>query len=120
MDQISRLTGRAGQSTLGTATPSSPGNDGDAHFRYRAQQGCKKKLTRIKLLVNDIFREKTLSIIQTNYIIKAVKDKKCQNDEKDRQRRGCHCRCCILSPVAKLSMQFPSRRLWLCHSQFSS
>jgi hypothetical protein len=39
---------------------------------------------RIKLLVGNMFRDKTLSIIQTNYIIKAVKGEKHQNDEKDR------------------------------------
>jgi hypothetical protein len=40
-----------------------------------ARQGCKKS-ARIKLLVDNLFGDKALSIIQTNLIIKAVKDEK--------------------------------------------
>jgi hypothetical protein len=72
---MKRLTGRASQSALEAATPSSPGSDGGAHFRRYARQGCKKSVG-IKLLVNNTFGDNILSIIQTNYIIKAVKDEK--------------------------------------------
>ncbi len=75
MVQIGRWTSRAGQSALKTATPSSPGYDGGAHFLRRAHQGS-KKLARIKILVDDMYGDKTLSIIQTNPIIRAVKDEK--------------------------------------------
>ncbi len=40
MAQINRLTGRARQSALEAANPSSPGYDGSAHFHHRARQGC--------------------------------------------------------------------------------
>jgi hypothetical protein len=75
MAQISCLSGRAGQRTLKTATPSSPGYDGGAHFRRRARQG-RKKAMRIKILVNNMYGDKNLLIIQTNFIIRAVKDEK--------------------------------------------
>jgi hypothetical protein len=71
---ISHLTSRAGQSTLATDTPYSLGHDWGAHFRCCARQGC-QKLARIKMLVYNMFWDKTLSIIQTNYIIKAVRQK---------------------------------------------
>jgi hypothetical protein len=47
------------------------------------RQGC-QKLARIKLLVNNMFEDKTLSALQTNLIIKAVADEKRPPDEKDR------------------------------------
>jgi hypothetical protein len=75
MAQISRLTGRAGQNALKTATPSSPGNDGGAHFHCLVRQGY-KKAARIKMLVDNTYGDKTLLIIQTNFIIRAVKDEK--------------------------------------------
>jgi hypothetical protein len=56
--QICRLTSRADQSILKTATPSSPGYDGGTHFCHRTCQGC-KKLARIKLLDNNTFGNKT-------------------------------------------------------------
>jgi hypothetical protein len=59
-----------------TATPSSPGYDGGTHFCCPARQGC-RKLARIKLVVDNMFGDKTLLIIQTNFIIIAVKDDKC-------------------------------------------
>ncbi len=46
--------------------------------------------------------------------------KKCHNDEKDRQHRGCRRYRCILSLEAKLLTQLPFRRLWLRPRQFSS
>jgi hypothetical protein len=115
MAQISRLTSRAGQSILENHYPSSPGYNGGTHFRRCAHQGC-KKLARKKLMVINTFGDKTLSIIQTNYIIKAVKDEKRQNDEKDRQSCGCCCRRCMLGLAAKPLTQLPSRRLRLCPS----
>ncbi len=45
---------------------------------------------------------------------------KCQNDEKHHWCSGCHRCSCILNPAVKPLMQLPSRRLWLCPSQFSS
>jgi hypothetical protein len=69
--QINRLTGRPSQSALEAATPSSPGYNGGVRFRRYSRQGCKKSAG-IKLLVNNTFRDNILSIIQTNYIIKAV------------------------------------------------
>jgi hypothetical protein len=41
-------------------------------------------------LVDNTFGDKTLSLIQTDYIMKAVKDEKCRNPngDKDRQRLG--------------------------------
>jgi regulator of extracellular matrix RemA (YlzA/DUF370 family) len=45
------------------------------HFRRHARQGC-KNAARIKMLVDNTYGEKTLSIIQTNFIIRAVKDEK--------------------------------------------
>jgi hypothetical protein len=66
--QINRLTGISGQSTLKTATLSSPGYDGGMHFCRCAHQGCKKSV-RIKVLVNNSYGAKTLSIILTNFII---------------------------------------------------
>jgi hypothetical protein len=71
MAQINRLTGRASQSALEATTPSSPGYDGGAHFHLYAHQGCKKSAG-MKLLVNNMFGDNILSIIQTNYILKAV------------------------------------------------
>jgi hypothetical protein len=75
MAQISRLTGRAGQSALETPTPFSLGYDGGVHFHHLMCQGCKNS-SRIKLLVDNMFGDKTQSIIQTNCIIKAVTDEK--------------------------------------------
>jgi hypothetical protein len=75
MAHFSRLTGRAGQSALKTATPSGLGYDGGALFRRRAHQGCKDS-ARINMLVDNMFGDKTLSIIQTYFIIRAVKDRK--------------------------------------------
>jgi hypothetical protein len=46
--------------------------------------------------------------------------KKCQNDENGRRHCGGRRRRCIVSPAAKPSTQFPSKRLWLCPSRFSS
>ncbi len=46
--------------------------------------------------------------------------KKCHNDKKDRQHRGCRCYCCKLSLEAKLLTQLLLRRLWLRPRQFSS
>ncbi len=74
--QISCLTGRAGQSALETATPSNLGYNRGTHFCRTKSQGCKKS-TRIKMLVVNMFGDKTLSIIQTNFIIKDVNDEKC-------------------------------------------
>jgi hypothetical protein len=62
MAQINRLTGRASQSAVKTATPSSPDYDGGEHFHRRACQGCQKS-ARIKLLVDNMPGEKTISII---------------------------------------------------------
>jgi hypothetical protein len=45
------------------------------HFRRYARQGCQKS-ARIKLLVYNMLGEKTLPIIQTNFIVIAVKTKK--------------------------------------------
>jgi hypothetical protein len=73
--QINRLTGRASQSALEAATPSSPGYDGGAHFHRRARQGCQKS-ARIKMLVDNTYGDKILSMIQIDFIIRAVKDKK--------------------------------------------
>ncbi len=117
--QINRLTGRDRQSALEPAIPSSSGDDGGAHFHHRARQGC-QKLARIKLLVDNMLGEKTMSIIQMNFIKIAVKDEKRQNNEKDCRRHGFRCRRCLVCPAAKPSMKHPSRRLWLCPSQFSS
>jgi hypothetical protein len=76
MAQINRLTGRASQSALEAATPSSPGFDGGVFFHHRcARQGCEKS-TRIKMLVDSTYGGKTLSIIQIDFIIRAVKDEK--------------------------------------------
>ncbi len=55
--RINRFTGRASQSTLEAATPSSPGYDGGALFHRRARQGC-QKLARIKMLVDNTYGEK--------------------------------------------------------------
>jgi hypothetical protein len=68
MAQISRLTGRAGQSTLDPATPSSPGYNGGAHFCRYARQGCKKSAG-IKLLVHNTFGDNIMSIIESNFFI---------------------------------------------------
>jgi hypothetical protein len=73
--QINRLTGRAGQSALEAATPSSPGYDEGAYFRRCARQGCQKS-ARIKLLVDNMLGEKTMLIIQTSFTNIAVKDEK--------------------------------------------
>jgi hypothetical protein len=75
MAQFIHLTGRADQSAIETITTSNLSYDRGGHFRRCGSQGCKKS-ARIKPLVDDTFREKTLSIIQTNCSIKAVKDKK--------------------------------------------
>jgi hypothetical protein len=79
--QINRLTGRAGQSALEAAAPSSPGYDEGAHFRCHARQGCQKS-ARIKLLVDNMLGEKTMMIIQTNFTNIAVKDEKMPNRRK--------------------------------------
>jgi hypothetical protein len=81
MAQINRLTGRAGQSALEAATPSSPGYDGGAHFCCRQHQGC-QKLARIKLLVDNRLGKKAMSVIQTNLIKTAVKDDKTSKRRK--------------------------------------
>jgi hypothetical protein len=60
---------------LETATPSSPGFAGGEHIHRYTCRGCKKS-ARIKLSVYNTFGDKTLLIIQTNLIIKAVKDDK--------------------------------------------
>jgi hypothetical protein len=72
---INCLPGRARQSALEAATPSSPGDDEGVHFHHRARQGCQKS-ARIKLLVDNMLGEKTMLIIQTNFIKIAVKDEK--------------------------------------------
>jgi hypothetical protein len=68
-----------------------------------------KKSTRIKLLVDNTFKDKTL-LIQTNCIVKAVEDEKRQNDEKGCQR--CVCRRLRLIPgllmAAKVSRRSAS------------
>jgi hypothetical protein len=89
------------------------------HFRPHAYKGF-QKFARIKLLVNNMLGEKTMSIIQTNFIVIAVKDKKCLNDENDRRHCGFRRRCCIVRPAAKPLMQFSSGRLCLRPSRFSS
>jgi hypothetical protein len=66
---------RQSQSALEAATPSSPGYDGGAHFHRRARQGCQKSV-RIKILVDNTYGDKILSIIQIELIIRAVKDEK--------------------------------------------
>jgi hypothetical protein len=73
--RINHLTGRASQSALEAATPSSPGNDGGAHFHRCARQGCQKS-ARITMLVDNMYGDKTLSIIEIDFIITAVKDEK--------------------------------------------
>jgi hypothetical protein len=60
---------------LRTATTSSQSYDRITHFHCRGRQGCQKS-ARIKLMDHNTFGGKILSPIQTNYIIKAVKDKK--------------------------------------------
>ncbi len=60
-----------------------------------------QKVSENKQLIDNMFRDKTLSIIKTNFIIKAVKDEKMPNDEKDRQCHGCCRRLCILSRVSR-------------------
>jgi hypothetical protein len=72
---ISCLANRASLNAIDAATPSSPIYDGGAGLYQRTCQDCKKKLARIKLLVNSACGKKTPSIIQTNCIIKTVKDK---------------------------------------------
>jgi hypothetical protein len=69
------LAGRAGQSALYTATTSNPQYDRGAGIHRHTRQGCKKS-AKIKLLVDNTYGIKTLLIIPTNYIIKAVKDEK--------------------------------------------
>jgi hypothetical protein len=68
------LDSRAGQTTSHPTTPPSPCYEG-ANFCCCACQGC-KKLEGIKMPVNYAYEDKTLSIIQTNCVIKAVKDEK--------------------------------------------
>jgi hypothetical protein len=75
MAQINRLTGRASQSALEAATPSNPGYDGGAHFHRRARQGCQKS-ARFKMLVDNMYGDKILSIIQIDFIIRADKEGK--------------------------------------------
>jgi hypothetical protein len=79
--QINHFTGRASQSAVEAATPSSPGYDGGAHFHRRARQGCKKS-ARLKLLVDNMPGEKKISIIQTNFIKIAVKDEETSKRRK--------------------------------------
>jgi hypothetical protein len=79
MAQIICLTGRANKSALETTAPSSLRYDEGAHFHCLALQSCKKS-ARIKLLADNTFGDKTLLVIQTNCIIKAVIDKKLQKD----------------------------------------
>jgi hypothetical protein len=69
---VSCLAGRAGQSALGAATPSSLSYDEGANFRRRSRQGYKKSVGKNKkLLADNMSWDKTLSIIQTNFIVKA-------------------------------------------------
>jgi hypothetical protein len=72
---MNRLTDRTSESALEAATPSHPGYDGGAHFHCRARQGCQKS-ARIKMLVDNAYGDKTLLIIQIDFIIRAVKDEK--------------------------------------------
>jgi hypothetical protein len=72
------------------------------------------------MLVDNTYGDKILLIIQIDFIIRAVKDEKGQNDENGRRRRGCRRHRFILSPVAKPSKQIPSQRVWLRPSRFSS
>jgi hypothetical protein len=69
------LDGRTGQITLYTVTPSNLRYDRGDGILHRTHQGCKKS-ARIKLLVNNTNGIKALSIIQTNYITKTIKDEK--------------------------------------------
>ncbi len=59
---------------LRNSYPSNPGNERGVHFCRRA--AWLQKSARIKLLVDRTFGDKSLSIIQRNCSIKAVKDKK--------------------------------------------
>jgi hypothetical protein len=68
---MNRLIGRVSQSALEAATPSRLGCDGGAHFHRRARQGCQKS-ARIKTFVDNTYENKTLSIIQIDFIIRAV------------------------------------------------
>ncbi len=58
----SRLDGRAGQSALYTMTPSNPRYDRGAGIRRHTRKGYKKS-AKIKLLVNNTYGIKTMSII---------------------------------------------------------
>jgi hypothetical protein len=58
----SHLDDRANQSALYTATPSNPRSDRGAGICRHTCRGC-KKLAKIKLLVNNTYEIKTLSII---------------------------------------------------------
>jgi hypothetical protein len=56
--------------------------------------------------------------VQTNCIIKAVKDKKnYQNDEKDGGHRSC---CYRIHPAGKPSTQLTPKRLWLLPVNFQA
>ncbi len=118
--QISRLTSRASQSALGTATPSNPGYDGSTYFCRRARQGFQKSAG-IKLLVDNMLGNKTLSIIYTNFIIIAVKDKKIPKWWKWPPTTWMPSPplYTVVSLAVKQSMQLSSKRLWLRPSRFS-
>jgi hypothetical protein len=65
-----------------------------------------KRRQEINLLVGSTNGDKNMSCRQINSLIKAVKDEKNnQNDEKDRQRRGCCCLYCLESTVMNQLMQ---------------
>ncbi len=64
-----------------------------------------------KVSRNKTVGRKTLSITQTNCIIKAIKEEKTmKNDKKDRRHRGCFCCCCLESLLAKTFMRFCVRK----------
>jgi hypothetical protein len=117
--QISCLTGRASQNAFKTTTPSCLSYDGGGHFYHSTCQGCKKS-AKIQLLVDNTFGDKTLLTIQTNCIIKAVKDQKMAKITKRTANLGCHCRCSVKSLAARPSLKLLSRRLWLRLSLFLS
>jgi hypothetical protein len=116
---ISHLAGRASGTALETATPSCLSIDRSASFCRRTCQGC-KKLTQIKLLVDNTSGDKTLSIIQANCVIKSVKNKKITRMTKRLPTSWLCRRCHLENPSAKPSMQLTPQRLWLHPLRFSS
>ncbi len=86
--------------TSHSTTPPSPWYEGGENFCCCACQGCKKG-EGIKMPVNYAFEDKTLSIIQTNCVIKAVKDEKLPKWWNDLLRCICFCPHCLESLVAK-------------------